>query len=456
MATGADGTHSGDSNPDDPRSDGPHASGPPIGGSPSGAHPFSGGGSAEPAASRSSLTPRHWMRSVLSGVLIVLAAVLAPLSAVAVWIADEIGDTDRYVATVAPLASRPDVQAAVTDSVTDAIVARVGLDTLLSGVVPGERPRLETALGPLKGPITGGIKDFVHQTVASFVASDAFATLWKQVNRQAHAAFTGALTGESDSALRIKGDTVTLDLAPVVAQVKRRLTDRGFGVVVARVPSVRTEFTLAKSKDIRRARTGFRALQFAGNWLPAVTVVLAGAGVLLAVRRRRALVTAALAVAAGVAVLGVGLAFFRVIYLDHLPARTNEQAAGTVYDQLVRFLRVTVRMVIVLGVVVALGTWLSGAGRWAGRVRAIWESGIAAAREAAGVASTGPVGPWVHRHRLALRWGVVLVAVVVFLLWSYPTGMVIFWIALAALGALAAVEFLDDRRQRRGARMTPM
>ena len=429
MATAADGAHSGPGRPlsDDER--------------------------AELAALRSRFPARHRLRSALSAVLIVLAAVLAPLSAVAVWVTDEMGNTGRYVATVAPLASHPDVQAAVTDRVTSAVMNKVDLDTLLSGVAPADRPRLKTALGALGGPITGGIRDFVHQTVAAFVASDTFATLWRQLNRQAHAAFTGALTGDSDSAVRIKGDAVTLDLAPVVAQVKQRLLDRGFGVA-AHIPTVRTDFTLMKSEQVKQARTGFRALQIAGNWLPAVTVVIAGAGVLLAARRRRALVAAALAVAAGVAVLGIGLTLFRIIYLNHLPAAASARAGETIYEQIVRFLRVTVRMVVVLGIVVALGAWLSGPGRWAVRARSMWESGIAAVREAAGVASTGPAGPWVHRHRYALRWGVVLVAAVVLLLWSYPTGMVIFWIALVALVVLAIIEFLDDRRQHHDARVT--
>ena len=111
-------------------------------------------------------------------------------------------------------------------------------------------------------------------------------------------------------------------------------------------------------------------------------------------------------------------------------------------------------MVVVLGVVVALGAWLSGPGRWAMRARTMWESGIAAVRQGAGLASTGAVGPWVHRHRHLLRWCVVLVGAVVLLLWSYPTGLVIFWIALAALGALGVLEFLDDSRHPHDARVT--
>jgi hypothetical protein len=415
--------------------------------------PLGEGERAELAALRKRFPAQKRWRAALSAVLITLAALLAPLSAVAVWVADEMADTDRYVATVAPLARHPEVRAAVTDRVTDAAMAKIDLDALLSNVKASDRPELEKALGSLRGPITDGIRDFVHQTVATFVASDAFATLWEQLNRQAHAAFTGALTGDSDTAVKVNGDAVVLDLAPVVAQVKQRLLDRGLSAA-SLIPSVRTEFTLVKSSDVRRVRTGFRGLQIAGNWLPVVTVVLAAAGVLLAARRRRALVAAALGIAAGVAVLGIGLAVFRVIYLDHLPAGTNQSAAGEIYDQLVRFLRVTVRTVIVLGVVVAVGTWLSGSGRRAVRVTTAWETGIGAVRHATGITTTGPVGPWVHRYRRALRWAVVAGAALALLLWPYPTGLVVIWITVVAVAALAVVEFLDETGQPGGARVT--
>ncbi|MEC3994669.1 hypothetical protein VSR01_14505 [Actinacidiphila sp. DG2A-62] len=409
----------------------------------SGPGPLAAGERAELAALRRRFSPHHAWRAPLSALLITLAAVLAPLSAVAVWVSDEMADTHRYVATVAPLARQPDVRAAVTERVTDAITARIDLDALLSAAAPGQRPALKKALGALGGPITGGVRDLVRDAVARFVSSEQFARLWTQLNRHAHAAFTGALTGEGDTAVRVTGDEVVLDLAPVVAQVKRQLVDRGL-TVAAHIPETRTDFTLVQSRDVRRVRTGFRALELAGNWLPAITVVLAGAGVLLAARRRRALVTAALAVAAGAAVLAVGLSVFRIVYRDHLPARTDERAAGAVYDQLVRFLRMTVRMVVTLGVVVALGAWLSGHGRRARRVRDVWESSVAAAREAAGVTTVGAVGPWVHRHRTALRWAVVVAACLAVLLWSDRTGQVVAWVAVAVVAALAVVEFLDE------------
>ncbi|MGW3415525.1 hypothetical protein [Streptomyces sp. NPDC000888] len=61
------------------------------------------------------------------------------------------------------------------------------------------------------------------------------------------------------------------------------------------------------SDSIGKAQKGFRLLQLAGFWLPVLTLLLAAAGVLTAVRRRRALVVTALAVAAGAALLGLAL-----------------------------------------------------------------------------------------------------------------------------------------------------
>ena len=100
-------------------------------------------------------------------------------------------------------------------------------------------------------------------------------------------------------------------------------------------------------------------------------------------------------------------------------------------------------MVITLGVIVALAAWLTGSGRAAKRVLAGWTGGIGAVRTATGF-DLGAVGAWVHRVKTWLNWTVVAVAVVILLVWSYPTAVVTIWIAVLALLALAVVEFLDD------------
>ncbi|MGW1977019.1 hypothetical protein [Streptomyces sp. NPDC001889] len=385
----------------------------------------------------------HRVRSFLSALLIVIGCVLAPLSAVAVWTAEEVGDTDRYVATVAPLASDPDVRAAAADRATDAVMDHIDLTSLLEGVAPADRPRLAKALGRAGDALESALRSFVHDKAEAVVSSDTFRRLWTEANRRAHDTVDKALTGSGGGAVRLTDNAVEIDLGPVVDQVKQRLVADGL-TVAGKIPEVHTSFVVARSDDIGELRTGFRLLQLAGVWLPVLALLLLVAGVLLAVRRRRAVVAAALGAAFATALLGLALTAFRGIYLDRLPSGVSQPAAEAVYDTFVRFLRATVRMVVTLGVVLALAAWLTGPGRHAVRVRGLWRSGIVAVRGVADRAGlrTGPVGPWLRRWRRWVVWVLVAGAVLAYLLWSHPTGWVVVGLALALVLAVAVVDFL--------------
>ncbi|MFE3016943.1 hypothetical protein [Streptomyces sp. NPDC059256] len=385
----------------------------------------------------------HRVRSFFSALLIVIGCVLAPLGAVAAWSADEVGNTDRYVDTVAPLASDADVQNAVATRVTDAVMEHIDLNSVLEGVAPADRPRLTKALGKLGDSLESALRSFVHDKSQEVVASDAFKTVWVDANRKVHDAVDKALTGNGGGAVELTNDAVKIDLGPVVDQVKQRLVDDGL-TVAGRIPQVNAEFTVFKSEDIGKVKTGFRLLQIAGFWLPVLALLLVVVGVLLAVRRRRALVAAALGVAFALLLLGLGLTGFRAVYLDALPAEVSQPAAGSVYDAMVRYLRTTVRMVVTLGIVVALAAWLTGPGRWAALVRQTWHSGLGAVRATIARAGlhTGPVGPWVRRHRRWIVWVLVAGAVLAYVLWSYPTAWVVVGLALGLLFALAVVELV--------------
>jgi len=82
---------------------------------------------------------RERWRTIVAGVLITLACLLAPLSVLAVWSSTTVSDTNRYVETVAPLAKDPDVQAAVTDAVTRQVFTYVDVSALT--IQPGSPSR---------------------------------------------------------------------------------------------------------------------------------------------------------------------------------------------------------------------------------------------------------------------------------------------------------------------------
>ncbi|OIV39473.1 hypothetical protein BIV57_01165 [Mangrovactinospora gilvigrisea] len=390
--------------------------------------------------------PRRRWRSVLVAVLMVLVFVLTPLAVVASWSSAFIGDTDRFVATMGPLAADSDVQAAVSARAASAVTDRLDVNSLLQQVAPADRPRLETALGRLKGPINSAVHSFVQKQTAAVVASSWFQTFWRDANRRAHAALDKALTGSGGGAVQLANNQVVIDVGPVIDQVKQRLVSSGM-TIADKIPTPHTQIAVADGKSLEKARTYNRILQILGTWLAVIVLVLAAVAVWLSRRRRRTAVTAAILIAAGALLLGLGLLIGRSLYLDKLPAGVSSAAAGAVYDQLVHFLRTAVRTVAVLFAAVALGTWISGPGRRAGQARGLWSSGIDATRAAAGNMGMklGPVGGFVHRFKRWLMWIVPAGGALVLVLWPYPTGWVVVGIVLVVLFLLTVVEFLDDR-----------
>jgi hypothetical protein len=395
---------------------------------------------------------RQRWRTVVATLLIVVACVLAPLSVVAIWTRNQVTNTDRYVATVSPLASDPAIQNAIADQITAQVFTYIDIRGLTTQALDalssrGLSPQVTRQLEAFSVPIANGVQSFTRDQVGKVVASDAFTNAWIQANRTAHAELVKALTGEGGGAVTVENDTVSVNLAAFIQTVKAQLVASGF-TLAERIPEVNASFVLFQSKDITRVRSGFNLLNTLGVWLPIIMLILLVLGVYVAKDHRRALVGAAVGVAVSMVVLALALAIFRSIYLDAVPANLlPHDAAAVLYDTIVRFLRLGLRTILVLALVVAAGAFLSGQSVTAVRTReglgrAIgWLQGGAAQ---AGF-STGPVGAWVYGRKRALRIGAVTLAALVLVFWGRPTGKVVLGLTVALLVVLALIEFLGRR-----------
>jgi hypothetical protein len=397
---------------------------------------------------------RQRWRTILAVVLIVVGCVLAPLAGVAVWARNQVTNTDRYVRTVAPLASDPAIQQAIADQITTQIFAYLDVQGLTDQAVDalaeqGLRPQLADQLRGFAGPLASSIQGFVRTEVNKIVQSPAFADAWVQANRVAHQALVKALTGQGDGTVTVEGDTVTLNLAPFIETVKARLVAGGFGLA-ARIPEVNASFVLFDVKNLTRARSAFNLLNTLGIWLPIIAIVLLGIGVFVATDHRRALVRAAVGVAVAMVGLGLSLAVFRTIYLDAVPAQVlPHDAAAVLYDTIVAYLRLGLRTILVLALVVAGGAFLTGQSTTAVRTRQRLTAGIGRLRGSAEHAGwrTGPVGTWVYANKTLLRIAAVTLAALALVFWGQPTGKTVLLLAGLLLVALALIEFLGQPPQ---------
>ncbi|MFJ5679970.1 hypothetical protein [Streptomyces sp. NPDC093097] len=274
-------------------------------------------------------------RSLAGGALLVIGMLLLPLSLAAVWARSQLTDTDRYVAAVAPLAGNPAVQDALVHDVTDGVMPHVRLDGLLKVVPSAQRPAL-------RRKFTRGIREFVDKQVRQVVTDRAFPALWSGVHRIAHRALDGTLASSGNG-------PVTLNLAPVLARVRHQLSGNGLGIdIVRHVPPTGTSIVLLKPPDVPRFRAVFQDARAGARLLPPTAALCLLTGLLLARRRRRALIYTALGCAVACALLSAALALLRTRLLEALPAAVSRPAADAYADALTASLRT--------GVWTAIGT----------------------------------------------------------------------------------------------------
>ena len=265
----------------------------------------------------------------MSAVLLILLAVLVPLGALCAWTDLEIDDTDRYLAAVSPLASDSGVQDTVATLITTEAMKQIDL-----------------------GPLQETVEQFLHESVLSFTTTEAFQRAWDTANRTAHDAVTAALHGDG-------GQTVTIDLAPVIEQAKQELVNSGVPFA-DRIPVHRTSITVLSADRADDLRSWFQWLRYCSVWPAVGTVVLLVVVLGLAVVRggtKAGALTAAVTgggLVAGAIVLRVLVAVGRGRVLDEVP-ESDLDAAAAVYDALTASLRTTVWSVALVGMVLLVG-----------------------------------------------------------------------------------------------------
>ncbi|WP_031165467.1 hypothetical protein [Streptomyces durhamensis] len=389
------------------------------------------------------------LRRVAASVLLVLTLVFSPLAVVAVWVHNTVADTDRYVQTVAPLASTPAVQNALVNRLTDRVVAQVDVQAVTNSLTKlladnGAPPRVVDTSKTLTGPLRSAVQTVVHRVINRVVTSDVFKEAWIAGNRRAQSAVVGMLTGEGQGALKAQGDTVQLDIGVVIDQVKKRLVDAGFEKASA-IPQVDRSVTLFRTDKLDKAQNAMRLLDIVGTWLPVLTLALAAAAVWAAPGHRVMLIAVSIGIGIMMIVLLVGLAVARRVYLDSVPPSTlPPDAAAAIYDTVIRFLRDSVRMLLVVSVITALAACLYGPSRAARAVRSVAERGTTAAGHAltrVGV-QTGHAGQWLARHRSWTSGVTIGAGVLALVLWNRPTVGVVVLVLVLVLAVLTITAVL--------------
>ncbi|MFD4420717.1 hypothetical protein ACFWN7_04335 [Agromyces sp. NPDC058484] len=393
---------------------------------------------------------RRWGRTAAAIVLVVLGVLLAPVAVVSAWARLELVDTERFVATFAPLAEDPAVQRFIASEVTGAIERQVDIPELTKDVFDGIRSldlpeNAKSALSLLEAPAAEGLKSLLESTVTGIVESPTFADTWATALRFTHREFVAAVQGDPDSAVSISGTgELSVQLGPVIEEVKRLLAEQGIGFAEA-IPSVQLSIVVAQADSLVLVQSLYALAVGVGTWLPWVSIALLVAGVLVARNRSRALLWTAIAFSVSMIVLAAGFGIGRVYAIATLsPSIMPADTVGVLFDELTELMRSVTVTLIVLGVLIALIAWSTGPWRPAVAMRGFAAAGFDGLRSAAARhgLTTGGFGERLDRMRGAAYAAIAVIAALVILFVRPLTVSLVLWTVVLALLALLVVQVL--------------
>jgi len=142
------------------------------------------------------------------------------------------------------------------------------------------------------------------------------------------------------------------------------------------------------------------------------------------------------------------LAIFRGVYINSVPnSVVPSDAAAAAFDIMVRFIKQGLRVLLVVGLVVAAAAFFTGPSVTAVRTRGAFVSGLARLRGAGEHVGlrTGPVGRWTYEHRMGLRIGATALMAIILVFWGRPTGLTVLTLAIVLLILLGLIELIGKR-----------
>lgn len=367
------------------------------------------------------------LRGLLVGILVLLCCLAVVVTGVTLWAHYTVMSTDGYMKIVGPIGKDPQAIQSLSEFVSAQVITSTDLQQRITDALP---PRARI----FAGPIASYVEDFITKSAKKVLSSPEAYDLWLEVNRVGHQKVVAMLRGQT-TGVYIQGSDVKLNLLPLVSQVLAWVDQRLPGALSGRLnppvidasmspelgiqevanwsgkplPSDFGQITLVQSDALGPAQTAIKWFDRLVWILPLLTAALIAVTIWLARRRGRT------AIAIGV---GAAIAIFitRVIVLRASEYLTGQAQKGghivkQVIDGALGPLTTVTIWICVVGVAAAVLVWALGC-------RDVREGVVAIGKRVTGQAveahiPDSPVTSWIANHLTAVRWGVLVVGLIV-------------------------------------------
>ena len=356
-------------------------------------------------------------RTILVWALLVLGTVVVLVGSLTVWVKRQGLDTDSWVNTSTRLLEDDDVRGALSVYIVDELYANLDPQETLEDQLPEN-------LQGLAGPIAGALRQPAVEAVDEFLQRPRVQELWERANRAAHEALLRVLEDETREGISTAGGVVTLDLRTLLVRLGEEL---GFGEQLdSRLPETAGQITILESDQLEAAQTGVKVLKVLSWLIVFIAIAFFAGAVWLARRRRETLRTVGAAlVLVGIVLLVVRRAVGNYIVEALASGESVRDAVGSTWVIGTDLLAEVAWALIIYGLVLLIGTVLSGPWRYARRSREALAPNF--------------------RERPELGWAILAAVYLLLVLWG-PVPALRNWLGVLVLGALIALGFEAFRR----------
>ncbi|CAB4835811.1 MAG: hypothetical protein F2763_09445 [Actinobacteria bacterium] len=382
---------------------------------------------------------RSGVRSIAAVLIFVIAAALTPLAMLGNWGHATVVNSEQFLATVGPLAESPQVQAAVSEAVSAAIVKQVDT-TAIVGDFLGGLLNNDQLSASLSAPIAAGVNKLIGEIVQGFIASDAFQKVWVTLAGATQKSVVAILQGGNEGPVQMQGDQVVLDISDLLTAVQSQLVAQGVSLAdKVTVPASDRQIVLFEAPVVAQLQFVYSLTSPILQWFPLLMAILFGLAITLARRRPRMVLAVgiALVVTGGLTTwaLGVGKTFF----VDQLAGTVFGGASGVFWDTLLNYLMTGLQGLMIFGVVVAIAGWFAGSSRPARNVRSHVVAGLT---EIGSSLPENGLSTFLAARADTVRWVITAVTVFILVVGSVMSLTHMIWVLLLAGGLFTLLQVL--------------
>jgi hypothetical protein len=413
---------------------------------------------AENDALRVRLSRRRTARTWLSKALVVLTVVAMIASMVAIWARETIYDTDRFMDVIEPALEDPAFSSALSDTVADASLEALDLETRVAAVLgqvdaylsdalvsaidpdPQVLARLQRfdrpTLSALAPSLSSALEDRTVAIIDGFVTSDEFQARLPDLVRQVHTGGVALITDDRASLpnVYVEGGEVRLDLVPVIAEAlqlvaadlqaflpdvtlpspivgaaaqgREQLRGELAEALGAQLPEDFGQLTLMTQSDLADVQTTARHADRFVWALAILALLLLGLSVAVSPVRRRTIIELTLGVVIGLVITMRVVRRLEAALLDQIVNADGRLVVQRAYGELASNLRAIVVLVAVAAIVIGIVAHVAGRPAWISDLGHRWTRLTAATPEGS------ELDRWVAARCDLLRLAGVAVALV--------------------------------------------